>query len=298
MSENWDETPDAAAANRFQDQDEARAAGGAMSKNEETRAAGGAMSKNEETRAALSAAVARLGEGYKGGRAWVRCPNRDPTLQPAAPVSAATAAAAAAKDENAAMPMNQEETRDALSAAVVKLGKGYQGGRAWPRRPTWEPVSAAAAAATTVSAGDDMEDDNSVVAAALRAGYNYRSPGPFRAEDDFAGGRSMGGSPPCMSWRRAWRRLTVPRTRAATTARTARTRSTPPTPAPAWIQRQSWQQTRWSLCAPKKKVCFVYTVFLFLIKDFSSLTIDSNSHNVINGMWYSWNVVTTGTSIC
>ncbi len=274
MSENWDETPDDAAANRFQDQDEARAAGGGMS-------------KNEETRAALSAAVARLGEGYKGGPAWVRCPNRDPTLQPAAPVSAATAAApisvaaaaapisttaaaapisttaataAAAIDENAAMPMNQEETRDALSVAVVKLGKGYQGGRAWPRRPTREPVSSAAAAA--VSAGDDMEDNN--VAAALRAGFNYRRPGPFRAEDDFAGGRSMGGSSPCMSWRRAWRRLlTVPRTRAATTARTARTRSTPPTPAPAWIQRQSWQQTRWSLCAPKKKICFVYTVFLF-----------------------------------
>ena len=78
---------------------------------------------------------------------------------------------------HAIMADNQEEANANLATTVKKLGAGYRGRRAWPRRTeTRDPAAAAA--------GEEQDKAESVAAPALRTGFQYRRPPPEPDTDD------------------------------------------------------------------------------------------------------------------
>ncbi len=78
---------------------------------------------------------------------------------------------------HAIMADNQEEANANLATTVKKLGAGYRGRRAWPRRTeTRDPAAAAA--------GEEQDKAESLAAPALRTGFQYRRPPPEPDTDD------------------------------------------------------------------------------------------------------------------
>ncbi len=107
--------------------------------NDETRAAAGKSVDKEETRAAPSAAVKKLGQGYRGRRFWPRCSivDSDGNPTPEAPVFQPASVAASAlgagygyrrplpcKDEDDAMELGAQD--DNKVAALEELEAGLE----------------------------------------------------------------------------------------------------------------------------------------------------------------------------